>query len=94
MLLNIEQYEYMTGPNEGAGVRILLHDQQEAPPVKDVSMSIPPGAHALVVGEIVLVGLMKNWVYDIVGTIKTKNNTNLSDDRTVLGCSRTNLSVR
>ena len=61
MLLNIEQYEYMTGPNEGAGVRILLHDQQEAPPLKDVSMSVPPGAHALVGGEIVLVGPTKNY---------------------------------
>ena len=61
MLLNIEQYEYMAGPNKGAGVRILLHDQQQVPTVRDASMSIPPGAHALVGGEIVQVGTMKNY---------------------------------
>ena len=56
MTLNIEQYEYMTGPNYGAGIRILLHDQLEGLPMKDLSTAIPSGAQAMIGGEIVLVG--------------------------------------
>ena len=26
LMLNIEQYEYMNGPHDGAGVKVLLHD--------------------------------------------------------------------
>ena len=46
MTLNIQQYEYMTGPTPGAGVRILLHDQHDFPLVGAYGVSVPPGTHA------------------------------------------------
>lgn len=46
--LNIEQYEYMQGPNPGAGIKLLVHDNQEIPLVRDLGVAIPPGAHAYV----------------------------------------------
>ena len=48
MKLNIEQYEYMTGPNDGAGLKILVHDQNQIPLVRDLGQAVPPGAHAFV----------------------------------------------
>ena len=45
--MNIEQYEYMSGPIEGAGIKLLLHDQKEIPMVRYLGQAIPPGAHAL-----------------------------------------------
>lgn len=48
MRLNIEQYEYMTGPNEGAGLKILVHAQHQFPLVRDLGQAVPPGAHAFV----------------------------------------------
>ncbi|XP_064641053.1 uncharacterized protein LOC135495943 isoform X2 [Lineus longissimus] len=57
--LNIEQYEYMSGPIEGAGIKILLHDQQEIPMVRYLGQAIPPGAHALVGLSILQVGNLK-----------------------------------
>ena len=46
--LNIEQYEYMSGPNDGAGLKILVHDQNQIPLVRDLGQAVPPGAHAFV----------------------------------------------
>jgi hypothetical protein len=46
MLLNIEQFEYMPGPQEAAGLRILLHGQGDAPRAHSLGMAVPPGAHA------------------------------------------------
>lgn len=46
--LNIEQYEYMVGPNPGAGIKILLHENNEIPLVRDLGLAIPPGSHAYV----------------------------------------------
>ena len=31
MRLNIEQYEYMVGPNPGAGIKLLIHENTEVP---------------------------------------------------------------
>ena len=46
--MNIEQYEYMPGPNFGAGVKILVHDQEDVPLVREMGYAIMPGAHGLV----------------------------------------------
>ncbi|KAK2144648.1 hypothetical protein LSH36_740g01072 [Paralvinella palmiformis] len=48
LLLNVEQYEYMPGPNQGAGVRIHIHDQQEVPLMKDFGLAVAPGTHSLI----------------------------------------------
>lgn len=53
MRLNVEQYEYMKGPNEGAGMKILVHEQNEIPLVKDFGLAIPPGFHALVAVKVI-----------------------------------------
>ena len=54
--LNIEQYEYMRGPNPGAGIKILIHDANEVPLVRDLGQAIPPGSYAFVGIQIVQVG--------------------------------------
>ena len=55
MRLNIEQYEYMVGPNPGAGIKLLIHDNTEVPLVRDLGNAIPPGTHAYVGIQIVQV---------------------------------------
>ncbi|XP_064628199.1 uncharacterized protein LOC135487905 [Lineus longissimus] len=57
--LNIEQYEYMSGPTAGAGIKLLLHDQKEIPTVRFLGQAIPPGAHALVGLSVLQVGNLK-----------------------------------
>ena len=46
--LNVEQYEYMHGPNSAAGVKILVHEQDEVPVVREHGQAISPGSHASV----------------------------------------------
>ena len=48
LTLNVEQYEYMTGPHDAAGVKILLHDPREIPSVHALGQAIPTGTHAFV----------------------------------------------
>ncbi len=57
MRLNIEQYEYMVGPNPGAGIKLLIHDNTEVPLVRDLGNAVPPGTHAYVGIQIVQVRL-------------------------------------
>lgn len=56
LTLNIEQYEYMLGPQSDAGIKVFLHSVSELPEVRDLGFAIPPGAHALV-------GVRLNEVY-------------------------------
>ena len=44
--MNIEQYEYMQGPNEGAGLKILIHDQGDVALVKELGQGVKAGVHA------------------------------------------------
>ena len=46
LLLNIEQYEYMQGPHQGAGVKVLIHDHDEIPRVMTDALTVPPGSHS------------------------------------------------
>ena len=38
----------MRGPNSAAGVKILVHDQEEIPLVRELGQAISPGSHAFV----------------------------------------------
>ncbi|GFN91735.1 acid-sensing ion channel 1-like [Plakobranchus ocellatus] len=46
LTLNVEQYEYMAGPNDAAGVKILLHNKREFPRVAELGLAVSPGMHA------------------------------------------------
>ena len=54
--MNVEQYEYMPGPNSGAGVKLLVHDQRDVPMVKEMGQVVPPGSNGLVGIQITKVG--------------------------------------
>ena len=56
--LNIEQYEYMIGPNPGAGIKLLVHENDEVPLVRDLGVAIPPGTHAYLGVQIVEVDVI------------------------------------
>ena len=47
LLMNIEMYDHMNGPLSARGVKVLLHERDEPPLVKDLGMSLPAGSHAL-----------------------------------------------
>ena len=57
LTLNIEQYEYMPGPHDAAGIKMLLHDRDEIPRVHALGQAIPPGSHVFVGVKIVEVKL-------------------------------------
>lgn len=66
LTLNIEQYEYMLGPFHSAGVRIYLHDVEEAPLVRCLGQAVPPGTHAVIALSYMVVSLgchMESLVY-------------------------------
>ena len=51
LLLNIEQYEHMTGQNEAAGVKVIIHDQSQAPLPGAHGFMVGPGKHTFVATE-------------------------------------------
>ena len=38
----------MNGPNTGAGIKILVHDNYIVPQVKALGLAVPPGTHTYV----------------------------------------------
>ena len=46
LMLNIEQYEYMNGPHDSAGVKILLHDREQTPLVASLGQAVSTGFSA------------------------------------------------
>ena len=56
MELNIEQYEYMRGPNPGAGLKLQIHNQNDVPLVKEHGLAVPPGSHGFVAIKTIEVG--------------------------------------
>ncbi|CAD5123960.1 DgyrCDS12265 [Dimorphilus gyrociliatus] len=48
LLLNIEQYEHMPGPDNGAGLKILLHDDHDKPLVSDLGFVVSTGMHTII----------------------------------------------
>ncbi|KAL8564936.1 hypothetical protein ACOMHN_019839 [Nucella lapillus] len=53
--LNVEQYEYMPGPHDAAGVKILLHDKKEFPKVHALGQALSPGFHSFLALKLVSV---------------------------------------
>ena len=46
LMLNIEQYEYMNGPHDSAGVKVLLHDPDQTPLVASLGQAVSTGVSA------------------------------------------------
>ena len=57
LLLNIEQYEYMPGPNSGAGLKLSIHRHNDTPEVDNQGIAIQPGAHGYVDLRVIQVGV-------------------------------------
>lgn len=63
LTLNVEQYEYMPGPHDAAGLKVLLHDKKEFPKVHELGLAIPTASHAFIGLKIILVRIFsKNIV--------------------------------
>ena len=56
LTLNIEQYEYMPGPHDAAGVKMLIHDHKDIPMVHALGQAISPGSRVFVGMKIIEVG--------------------------------------
>ena len=52
LLLNIEQYQYTKGPHNAAGLKLLLHGQDEIPQVENFGDAIPAGMHVFVAVDV------------------------------------------
>ncbi|XP_062594641.1 uncharacterized protein LOC134256061 [Saccostrea cucullata] len=48
LTLNIEQYEYMPGPHDAAGIKMLIHDHKDIPMVHALGQAISPGSRVFV----------------------------------------------
>ena len=48
LILNVEQYEYMPGPHDAAGIKMLLHDSRETPSVHSLGQAVAIGQHGLI----------------------------------------------
>ena len=48
LMLNIEQYEYMNGPHDSAGVKVLLHDPRQTPLVASLGQAVSTGSSSFV----------------------------------------------
>ncbi|XP_060080911.1 uncharacterized protein LOC132560265 [Ylistrum balloti] len=48
MTLNVEQYEYMSGPRDSVGVKILFHTREEVPRVHALGHAVTTGAHTFI----------------------------------------------
>lgn len=45
LTLNVEQYEYMTGPHNSAGIKLLLNEPDQTPFVYGLGQAVPTGTH-------------------------------------------------
>ncbi|XP_076472554.1 uncharacterized protein LOC143301962 [Babylonia areolata] len=55
LALNVEQYEYMPGPHDAAGLKILLHDREDFPRVHALGQALSPGVHSFLAIKLVSV---------------------------------------
>ncbi len=55
----------MRGPNSAAGVKILVHDQEEIPLVRSLGQAISPGSHAFV-GIQMLQVKDNGWIFKLL----------------------------
>ena len=47
-MLNIEQYEYMAGPQKAVGMKLVLHHQDVMPLVQDFGYTVRAGTYTTV----------------------------------------------
>ncbi|XP_074652886.1 degenerin-like protein del-10 [Tubulanus polymorphus] len=45
LIMNVEQYEYMRGPHDSAGIKMLLYEHNEVPLVHDLGQALSTGTH-------------------------------------------------
>ena len=66
--MNIEQYEYMKGPHNAVGLKLLLHHQDAIPLMQDFGDNVPAGMHTFVA---VSVSNVSNILFDFNGGAAT-----------------------
>ncbi|XP_069129598.1 degenerin-like protein del-10 [Argopecten irradians] len=81
LTLNVEQYEYMPGPRDTVGVKILFHKRGDVPRVHALGHAVPTGTHAFTALKMV-------QVTNLPGPYGTCDNRSLEyiDQYTVAGC--------
>ena len=47
-MVNVEQYEYMKGPHNAVGLKVLLHRQDDVPQVHDFGDNVPAGMQTFI----------------------------------------------
>ncbi|XP_064649409.1 uncharacterized protein LOC135501299 isoform X2 [Lineus longissimus] len=52
--INVEQYEYMEGPHDSAGIKLLLYDRNNIPVVKELGHGVATGTHTFVGAEVLV----------------------------------------
>ena len=65
LVVNVEQYEYMKGPHNAIGLKLLLHQQGDVPLVQDFGESVPVGMHTFVAVSHTKVGVVFYKIYSI-----------------------------
>uniref|UniRef100_K1QLG3 Amiloride-sensitive cation channel 2-B, neuronal n=1 Tax=Magallana gigas TaxID=29159 RepID=K1QLG3_MAGGI len=59
LLLNVEQYEYMPGPNDAAGVKVLTHVKDDHPRVRELGIAVPTGTQAFIGLQVIMIHNLK-----------------------------------
>ena len=65
LVVNVEQYQYMKGPHNAVGLKLLLHQQDDVPLVQDFGESVPVGMHTFVAVSHTKVGIDFYKTYSI-----------------------------
>ena len=63
-MLNIEQYEYMKGPHNAVGLKLVLHNQDAIPLVQDFGENVPAGMHTFIAVSVSKVRSILVWFND------------------------------
>ena len=93
-MLNVEQYEYMPGPHDAAGVKILLHDRNEFPKVHALGQALSAGVHSFVAIRLISVSETESIVLEGVHTSKIPRDKTVSDARQVFTRAKNLARVR
>ena len=64
LVLNIEQYEYMKGPHNAVGLKLVLHNQDAIPLVQDFGENVPAGMHTFIAVSVSKVSSILVWFND------------------------------
>ena len=48
LIINVEEYDYMIGPNSGAGIKLVLHGQDEIPIPAEYGQELPTGREGFI----------------------------------------------